>query len=77
MIALFSRFAIIVTSIVVVRIGAVALELTGIPPEVAAFQAQSAVRFRLSRNWQVPQIVSRLQGFWGACSQNFGDDTAK
>ena len=42
MIALFSLFTIIFVSIIIVRIGAIALELTGIPPEVAAFQAQSA-----------------------------------
>ena len=42
MIALFSLFTIILVSIIVVRIGAIALELTGIPPEIAAFQAQSA-----------------------------------
>jgi len=42
MIALFSLFTIIVLSILVVRIGAIALELTGLSPEIAAFQAQSA-----------------------------------
>jgi len=42
MIALFSLLTIIVLSIVVVRIGAIALELTGLSPEVASFQAQSA-----------------------------------
>jgi len=42
MIALISLFVIILVSIIVVRIGAIALELTGIPSEVAAFQAQSA-----------------------------------
>jgi len=42
MVALFSLFTIIVLSIIVVRIGAVALELTGLSPEVASFQAQSA-----------------------------------
>jgi len=42
MIALISLFVIIIVSIVVVRVGAIALELTGIPSEIAAFQAQSA-----------------------------------
>lgn len=42
MIALISLFIILILSITVVRIGATALELTGISPEVAAFQAQSA-----------------------------------
>ncbi len=42
MIALISLFIIVILSISVVRIGAIALELTGISPEVAAFQAQSA-----------------------------------
>ncbi len=42
MIALISLFVIIIVSIIVVRIGAIALELTGIPHEIAAFQAQSA-----------------------------------
>jgi len=42
MIALFSLFIIIFVSIIIVRIGAIALELTGIPQEIAAFQAQSA-----------------------------------
>ena len=42
MIALASLFIILIVSIVVVRIGTVALELTGIPQEIAAFQAQSA-----------------------------------
>ena len=42
MIALFSLLTIITLSIVVIRIGAIALELTGLPSEVAAFQAQSA-----------------------------------
>ena len=42
MIALISLFIIIIVSIVVVRIGAIALELTGIPSDVATFQAQSA-----------------------------------
>lgn len=42
MIALFGLFTIIILSIVVVRIGATALELTGLSPEIATFQAQSA-----------------------------------
>jgi len=42
MIALFSLFTIIVLSILVVRIGAIALELTGVSAEIASFQAQSA-----------------------------------
>lgn len=42
MLALFSLLIIILLSIVVVRIGAIALELTGLSPEIASFQAQSA-----------------------------------
>ena len=42
MIALFGLLIIVFVSIIVVRIGAIALELTGLSPEVAAFQAQSA-----------------------------------
>lgn len=42
MIALYSFLVIVIFSIIVIRIGAIALELTGISPEVAAFQAQSA-----------------------------------
>jgi len=42
MIALFSLLIIIVLSIIVVRIGAISLELTGLSSEVASFQAQSA-----------------------------------
>ncbi|PJC48662.1 MAG: potassium transporter TrkA, partial [Candidatus Omnitrophica bacterium CG_4_9_14_0_2_um_filter_42_8] len=42
MIALFSLLIIIVLSIIVVRIGSIALELTGISSEIASFQAQSA-----------------------------------
>lgn len=42
MVALFSLLIIILLSIVVVRIGAIALELTGLSPEIASFQAQSA-----------------------------------
>lgn len=42
MISLISLLVIIVLSISVIRVGAAALELTGLSPEVAAFQAQSA-----------------------------------
>ncbi|MBD3427058.1 MAG: potassium transporter TrkA [Candidatus Omnitrophica bacterium] len=42
MIALFTLFAVIILSITVIRIGAAALELTGLSDEVASFQAQSA-----------------------------------
>lgn len=42
MIALFSLLVIILLSIAVIRIGAIALELTGLSPEIASFQAQSA-----------------------------------
>jgi hypothetical protein len=42
MIALFSLLVIIALSIIVVRIGAIAFELTGLSPEIASFQAQSA-----------------------------------
>ncbi|MDD5561676.1 MAG: hypothetical protein PHT50_06090 [Candidatus Omnitrophica bacterium] len=42
MIALFSLLIIIILSIIVVRIGAIALELTGLSSEIASFQAQSA-----------------------------------
>ncbi|MFA5099383.1 MAG: potassium transporter TrkA [Candidatus Omnitrophota bacterium] len=42
MIALISLLSIIALSIVVVRIGAIALELTGLSSEIASFQAQSA-----------------------------------
>lgn len=42
MLALFSFLIIIVLSISVVRVGAIALELTGLPHDVALFQAQSA-----------------------------------
>lgn len=42
MIALFSLLAIIGLSIVVVRIGAIALELTGLSQDIASFQALSA-----------------------------------
>ncbi|HIQ03708.1 MAG TPA: potassium transporter TrkA [Desulfurococcales archaeon] len=42
MIALVSLLLVILFSIIVVRIGTVALRMTGLPNEVAAFQAQSA-----------------------------------
>lgn len=42
MVALFTLLTIVTLSIIVVRIGAVALELTGLSPEIASFQAQSA-----------------------------------
>ena len=42
MIAALSLLIIITLSIIVVRIGAIALELTGLPQDVASFQAQSA-----------------------------------
>ena len=42
MIALIGLLIVIVISILIVRIGAIALELTGLSPEVAAFQSQSA-----------------------------------
>lgn len=42
MIALISLLVIILLSIVVVRIGSIALELTGLSPEIASFQSQSA-----------------------------------
>ena len=42
MVALISLLVIITLSIVAVRIGAIALELTGLSPEIASFQAQSA-----------------------------------
>ena len=42
MIAIAGLLTIVILSITVVRIGGVALELTGLSPEVAAFQAQSA-----------------------------------
>jgi len=42
MIALFSLLVIILLSFAVVRVGAIALELTGLSPEIASFQAQSA-----------------------------------
>jgi len=42
MVALFSLLIIISLSIIVVRVGAVALELTGLSSEIASFQAQSA-----------------------------------
>ena len=42
MVALIGLLAVILLSIVVIRIGAIALELTGLSPEIASFQAQSA-----------------------------------
>ena len=42
MIAAFSLLIIITLSMTVVRIGGIALELTGLSPEIASFQAQSA-----------------------------------
>jgi len=42
LIALFSLLIIVTLSIIVVRIGAIALELTGLSSEIASFQAQSA-----------------------------------
>jgi len=42
MIALISLFMILILSLTVIRVGAISLELTGIAPEVASFQAQSA-----------------------------------
>ncbi|MDD5154990.1 MAG: TrkA C-terminal domain-containing protein [Candidatus Omnitrophica bacterium] len=42
MVALFSLLVIIMLSIIVVRIGSIALELTGLSPEIASFQSQSA-----------------------------------
>lgn len=42
MIALFSLLVILLLSIIAVRIGSIALELTGLSPEIASFQAQSA-----------------------------------
>lgn len=42
MIALFSLLIIISLSVIVVRIGSTALELTGLSSEIASFQAQSA-----------------------------------
>jgi len=42
MLAVFGLLIIILVSIIAVRIGAIALELTGLSPEIASFQAQSA-----------------------------------
>lgn len=42
MVALFSLLIILLLSIIAVRIGAIALELTGLSPEIASFQSQSA-----------------------------------
>ena len=41
MIAIIGLFIILILSLTVVRIGAIALELTGLSTDVAAFQAQS------------------------------------
>ncbi|RLE11784.1 potassium transporter TrkA [Candidatus Aerophobetes bacterium] len=42
MIALYSFLVVVIFSVIVVRVGAIALELTGVSPQVAIFQAQSA-----------------------------------
>ena len=42
MIAIIGLFTILILSLTVVRIGAIALELTGLSTDIAAFQAQSA-----------------------------------
>jgi len=42
MIALFGLFTIVVVAIIGVRIGSIALELTGLSSDIASFQAQSA-----------------------------------
>lgn len=42
MVALLALFAVIILSIAIIRIGAIAFELTGLSPEIASFQAQSA-----------------------------------
>ncbi len=42
MLILLGFFTIIILAITAIRIGAIALELTGLSPEIAAFQAQSA-----------------------------------
>jgi len=42
MVALITLLLVILFSIIVVRIGTVALKMTGLPKEIAAFQAQSA-----------------------------------
>ncbi len=42
MIAIISLFIIIIISVIITRIASIALELTGIPKDVATFQAQSA-----------------------------------
>ena len=42
MFALISLLVVIVVSIIIIRIGAVALEMTGLSKETATFQAQSA-----------------------------------
>ena len=42
MVAIAGLLTIVILSVTVIRIGSIALELTGLSPEVAAFQAQSA-----------------------------------
>ena len=42
MIALFTLLVIILVSVIAIRIGATALELTGLSNEIASFQAHSA-----------------------------------
>ena len=42
MFALISLLVVIIVSIIIIRIGAVALEMTGLSKETATFQAQSA-----------------------------------
>lgn len=42
MIAVIGLLIIILISIIAIRIGSIALELTGLSPEIASFQAQSA-----------------------------------
>ena len=42
MIAIIGLFVILILALMVIRIGAIALELTGLSTDVAAFQAQSA-----------------------------------
>ena len=44
MIAAITLFAVLMISVMVIRIAAVALRLTGLPEDVARFQARSAVR---------------------------------
>ena len=42
MVAIIGLFIILILALTVVRIGAIALELTGLSTDIAAFQAQSA-----------------------------------